>query len=59
MKIIINVSNLYVGGGVQVAISFINELKFIKNINQYHIFLSEPINLQIEKNLFSKILNSI
>ena len=57
MKVIINVSNLYVGGGVQVAISFINELKFITNKNEYHIFLSHPVNKQIEKKLFSSNFN--
>ena len=34
MKIIINVSNLYYGGGVQVAISLLNELRFIEANNE-------------------------
>lgn len=54
MKIIINVSNLYYGGGVQVAISLLNELRFIEANNEYNIFLSKPIENQIEKQLFSE-----
>ena len=52
MKLIINTSNLYVGGGVQVAISFINELKNLETTNSYYIFLSKEINNQIDKNDF-------
>lgn len=54
MKIIINTSNLYFGGGVQVALSFINELKNIEIKNEYHIFLSREINKQIVKKYFPK-----
>ena len=54
MKIIINVSNLYYGGGVQVAISLLNELRFIEANNEYNISLSKPIDQQIDKKLFSK-----
>lgn len=54
MKIIINTSNLYVGGGVQVALSFINELKSIDSKNEYHIFLSKAIEKQIFQNEFDK-----
>jgi len=53
MKIIINTSNLFVGGGVQVALSFINELKNIKEDNEYHIFLSSEIRKQIVFKEFS------
>ena len=52
MKLIVNTSNLNVGGGMQVAISFINELKEMKNTNEYHVFLSQDINKQIEQNSF-------
>ncbi len=52
MKLIINTSNLYVGGGVQVALSFINELKLIKSGHQYHIFLSTKIAEQIDQKAF-------
>ena len=39
MKIIINISNLVMGGYIQVANSFLNELKIIKNENnQYLVF---------------------
>lgn len=51
MKIIINTSNLYVGGGVQVSVSFINELYFFNN-NDYYIFLSEAVNKQIDTKNF-------
>jgi glycosyltransferase involved in cell wall biosynthesis len=54
MNLIINTSNLYVGGGVQVAISFINELKFIEEKNIYHIFLSKEIEKQLNKKSFPK-----
>jgi len=47
MKIIINCSNLYIGGGVQVAVSIINELKILNNNHQYHIFLSPVISKQV------------
>lgn len=52
MKLLINLSNLYVGGGIQVALSFINELKVISTKNEYHIFLSRRIDHQIKQNLF-------
>ena len=57
MKIILNISNLYVGGSVQVAISFLNELKYLKEKNIYHIFLSKPIDTQILKSSFSNKFN--
>ena len=53
MKILINTSNLYVGGGLQVALSFINELKEMKTSHIYHIFLSQAIDKQLDKNSFS------
>ncbi len=52
MKIVINTSNLYVGGGLQVALSFINELKDMNTPHNYHIFLSKAINKQLDKNSF-------
>lgn len=54
MKIIINTSNLYVGGGLQVALSFMNELKVMDTSYSYHIFLSQAIDKQLEKNSFPK-----
>ena len=53
MNIIINTSNLYVGGGVQVALSFINELNNINAKNNYHIFISKTIKDQIDQHIFS------
>ena len=54
MRLIVNCSNLYVGGGVQVALSFINELKNIKKPHEYHIFLSKAIDKQLKKKPFPK-----
>ena len=55
MTIIINASNLYVGGGVQVALSFINELKTInlENNYNYHIFVSQVVDRQLNKDEFN------
>jgi len=52
MKLLINTSNLYVGGGMQVAISFIDELKRLNIDNEYHIFISINIDKQIDKDNF-------
>lgn len=46
----INTSTLYVGGAVQVALSFIHELK--KYHNEYHILLSPAISKQIRQETF-------
>ena len=51
MKLIINLSNNIVGGGLQVAISFIEECKNISN-NIYHIFLGENASKQVNTNEF-------
>lgn len=48
MKIIINTSNLYSGGGLQVALSFINELKGLFFHHEYHIFMSLSVSEQID-----------
>ena len=52
MKILINTSNLSVGGGMQVALSFINELNYLELNNEYHIFLSAAIEKQIDQFIF-------
>ncbi len=52
MKIIINTSNLYVGGGLQVALSFLNELKEMEQKHEYSVFLSQAVNKQIDRNGF-------
>jgi glycosyltransferase involved in cell wall biosynthesis len=53
MKLLINTSNIYIGGALQVALSFLDELRKRKKENEYHIFLSKAVNDQIDKNLFS------
>lgn len=53
MKLIINTTNLYVGGGVQVALSFLNELNNKDSSNDYHVFLSKAVKDQLELNFFS------
>lgn len=52
MTFIINTSNLYVGGGLQVALSFLNELKHISPEHEYHVFLSPAVARQIDQNSF-------
>lgn len=52
MKILINCSNLRVGGGLQVAHSFLNEICQNKE-HQFLVVLSETILTQIEKTLFT------
>ena len=52
MKLLINTSNLYVGGGVHVALSFINELKQIVRPHEYHIILSPITKKHIELESF-------
>jgi len=51
MKILVNTSNLAVGGGVQVALSFVEELKIIRN-NKYYIFLSPQVERQLDLQSF-------
>lgn len=51
MNIIINISNKLIGGGLQVALSVLEECKLIKE-HSYHIFLNENIEKQIDKNSF-------
>ncbi len=52
MKIFINTSSLYFGGGLQVALSFINELKAINENHKYYILLSQAVNKQISQKDF-------
>jgi glycosyltransferase involved in cell wall biosynthesis len=51
MRLIINASNIVVGGGIQVSLSFIEELKKFKD-HEYHLFLSIPVAKQIDRNSF-------
>ena len=51
MKIIINTTNLKIGGALQVAISFIYEcINFTEN--EYHVFLSPSMEKEIKKHNF-------
>jgi glycosyltransferase involved in cell wall biosynthesis len=43
-----------VGGGLQVALSFINELKRLDNNHEYFIFLSLAVEKQLDKQIFSE-----
>lgn len=47
MRLIINTSNIVVGGGIQVSLSFIEELKKFKD-NEYHLFLSAQVSKQLD-----------
>lgn len=51
MKIIINTTNLKIGGALQVAISFIYEcIEFDEN--EYHVFLSPSMVKEVEQSVF-------
>lgn len=52
MKIIIDNSNIYLGGGVQVTISFINDLRKLNLDNEYHLIQSSNIFHLIDKKDF-------
>jgi glycosyltransferase involved in cell wall biosynthesis len=54
LNILINVSNLHVGGGVQVATSFLNELKSIKSSNFFHVVVPDAVKNNIERNFSNK-----
>ncbi len=51
MRILINCSNLKVGGGLQVAHSFLNEISN-NNEHDFHVVLSETLNEQIDQSIF-------
>lgn len=51
MKLFINVSSIFKGGAEQVAISFINECKFIKD-NEYHVVYCDNIGKQLDFDSF-------
>ena len=53
MKFIINTTNLRMGGALQRANSFLNELKIIGK-DQYHIFISDGLKNQLNLNSFPK-----
>lgn len=54
MKIFIDCSNLQAGGGIQVAISFINDLLFLKREESYYIALSPQMIDSFDRLTFSK-----
>lgn len=51
MKLIVNASNLYGSGGMQVAYSFIHECRKFSG-NEYHVFLCPKLTDQIDKQQF-------
>lgn len=51
MKLLINTSNIVVGGGIQVSLSFLEALKNHSN-NEYHVFLSPAVGNQLDLALF-------
>lgn len=53
-KILINTSNLKVGGGLQVALSFLNEIKSLNYDFKYIVVLSPKISELINKSSFSE-----
>lgn len=54
MKIIIDNSNLFAGGGIQVAASFLNDLNEIKDGNLYYVIQSPNSAKSIKNSNFSK-----
>lgn len=51
MNILINASNLHVGGGVQVAASLINEITKLLERKEYHFKISILISREVQENL--------
>lgn len=54
MKVLIDNSNLYAGGGIQVATSFLYDLISIKDDNEYHVIQSVNSAKQVNKIDFDK-----
>jgi glycosyltransferase involved in cell wall biosynthesis len=54
MKIIIDNSNLFAGGGLQVAVSFLNNLKEMDLAHEFHIIQSVKCAENFDASLFSK-----
>ena len=53
MKLLINTASTFKGGGVQVAKSFIEECKDIRE-HEYYVVLGENISKSINKDSFPK-----
>lgn len=51
MKLIINASNIWIGGMLQVALSFINELRYFPE-HEYHVFISPELERQVKIDKF-------
>jgi len=51
MKLVINASNIRVGGMLQVSLSFIHELRNIPE-HEYHVFMSPEVERQVRKDKF-------
>lgn len=54
-KILINASNLHVGGGVQVAVSFITELSQILKDDQFNADFSVIVSSSVKKSLSNEV----
>lgn len=52
MKLLIDCSNLYAGGGLQVAISFLDDLKNLQKEHDYHIVESKNFSNVVDKTNF-------
>ncbi|OXX36933.1 hypothetical protein B9J90_06985 [Vibrio sp. V09_P4A23P171] len=57
-KILVNASNLHVGGGVQVAVSFITELSHILKENPINADFSVIVSSSVKKSLSSEVIYS-
>lgn len=53
MKIIIDNSNLFAGGGIQVATSFLNDLNALQLNHEFHVVQSPSSSKQVDKSVFS------
>lgn len=54
MKILIDNSNLFAGGGIQVATSFLYDLLQLDDNNEYHIVQSVNCQKQLDSSIFDK-----
>lgn len=52
MRILIDNSNLFAGGGIQVATSFLNDLLLIEDDNEYYVVQSKSSSKQLETSKF-------
>ncbi|CAH0530964.1 hypothetical protein CTH30272_03310 [Allocatenococcus thiocycli] len=53
MIVLINLSNLSVGGGVQVGISFIQEISKLSEGDQYHVVVNDKVRSLIGNSIIS------